>query len=294
MAMKAIGIDLGATKTIIALVDSKGIIHKSIKFPSPKKRKELIELLLIGIKSIKGKDKIKGISLGIAGFLDEKKKIILSPNMPFLNNFDLRKEIEKRIKVKCLAENDANCFGLSEALFGSARKYDKVFALTIGSGIGSSLVVNKKIYNGKSFAVEAGHLIIGSKEKRKCNCGRINCIEAFASANAILKQARKQNIKVKNAKELCESKNKKAKKIIEDAAKHFGVFLSNIVYLFDPEIIVLGGGLSNCKLYLRKALKELKKNLKIKRHPLIKKPFYREEAVAVGSAMLLLKKHTTS
>jgi len=287
--MKAIGIDLGATKTIIALVNDKAKILKSIKFPTPKNKKELIEFLLLGIKAIKGKEKIKGIGIGVAAFLDEKKNIMKSPNMSFLDGLNLKKIIEKKIKVKCFIENDANAFGFAEAIKGKAKKFNSVLVITIGSGIGSALILNKKIYHGKSFALEAGHMSISlTKEKRKCNCGKINCIEAFASAKAIEKEAKKNFLKF-NLKELCNSKNRKAIKIIENAAKYFGLFLANLFYLFDPEIIVLGGGLSNCNVFIRKAVKEMKKEIKIKRKPLIEKAFFNENSAAIGAALLVIK-----
>ncbi len=284
--MKNIGIDIGGYKIFSALVDEKGKIHKSIKINTPKNREKLLHRIEDIVFALSIDEKIKGIGIGIPGVLDEKKeKMIFSPNLIFLNNWNVKKAFEKKIKKKIVLENDANCFAFAVSKL-EAKKTQNFGVLTLGTGIGCGLILNGFLFTGKARASEAGHSKILYNKK-------IVCFEDLIGTKGIIKRAKKVGIKIKNVFELEEKakKSTKARKIIKETGNLTGLLVANLFDILDLEKIFLTGGLINLgPLLVENIKKTTQKNsfIKTKKEVIVSK--LGEEAGAIGAALLSIKK----
>ena len=295
-----IGLDIGGYKINGVLTRGNKIIRKRfapIKSISDKKAiiAQIFDCIEYLIKGINSKE-IKGIGIGVPGPVDFKKQKILNPpNVPALRNLFLGKVVEKKFpargwsasggKIKTKIENDANCLGLAEALLGAGKNKKIVAGLTLGTGVGGFVVVDKKIFRGKSpRATEFGHKIKIIKNGRKCNCGHRGCLEAYVSARGIVKTAREKGLLVKNPKqitEMAERGNKKAKEVFVETGKYLGIAFKNIIRNFKPEIIIIGGGISGAGKFIFRPVRKIVKDTKIVKAEL------GENAGAIGAALLI-------
>lgn len=257
--MKILGIDIGATNTkFVVLENFKRILKKEFS-PTPKKKREFFLFLRRKIKEIIEKEKISKIGIGIAGILDqERKKIIFVPNLKFLSRTPLKKIIEKEFKKKIKLENDTNCFTLSEAFFGRAKKNKIIVGLTLGTGIGGCILFKKKIYKGAFGAAgEIGHMVINF-ERAKCSCRNLGCFEAFGSERFF----KRKKVFSKDIEQKARKGDRNAKRIFEEYGRYLGIGISNIINILDPEIIVLGGGEAKAfDLFFPSLKKEIEKRV---------------------------------
>lgn len=259
-----VGIDLGGTTINGAILDYEGnlIFTHTIDTKSELGEqivlKRIIKIINYVIKKSKVSDNnIKGIGIGVPGPLDIKKGIIISnTNLPF-RNFNIVKPIKDYFKVPVYLDNDANVGAIGEYKFGSGRGSKNMIFITISTGVGGGAILNGNIYRGKSSnALEIGHMTL-KKDGPMCNCGNFGCVEALASGTAIAKKARTElkNGKVSSLKKLNkisaynvfqEAKNgdRLARQIVGEALEYIGICVSNMITIFDPDIIVIGGGVS--------------------------------------------------
>ena len=262
--MDTIGIDIGATKINFVLLRNQRVL-KTKKISTPKHKKDLIKLLKENILKFSRAStrEIKGVGIGMAGPLNKKRDLILKPpNLKCLRNTRLAEIIQRKVKIKTVMENDGNCFTLGEALTGAGKAASIVFGVTLGTGVGGGIVVNKKIYRGAfGSAGEVGHITINFKGPR-CDCGNYGCLEAYCS-----------------------------KRINNEYGKKLGIGLANVINLLDPEVIVLGGGIANnYNLFIRETKKEIKKRVISpisKKNVKIKKAQLGDLSGAIGAALLL-------
>ena len=263
--MLAIGIDLGGTKTNLGLIEIQkpGFkIKKRITISSPQKKEELVSALRKNIDKIWHK-RVEKIGLALAGQIDFKKRLsICSPNIKILEKVPLAKILEKKLSLPVNLDNDANSFVLAENTYGAGKGKKRVAGLTLGTGIGGGLVLEDKLYHGAfTSASEFGHMIVDDKG-RLCGCGQSGCLEAYASATAMIKEYERRTGFKKDAysiQEEAEANLDPAKSILEEAAHYLAVGLVNIVNIIEPEIIVLGGGLSRVKSFIDLAILKTKK-----------------------------------
>ena len=219
--------------------------------------------------------KVKAIGAGCPGPLDSKKGIILSPpNLPDWRGVQLKKIIERRFRLPAVVENDANCAGLGEAMGGAGRGCSSMVLLTLGTGIGSAIVLDGKLWTGKGgFASEFGHVSIDFNGP-KCGCGNRGCIEMYASATAVvlrMKAALRAGGKSKFFKpagkmtaeqvyNAAKRGDRLSRKIVDETALCLGAAIANIINALDPEVIVLAGGMAKAgKIFLGKVKKAAKK-----------------------------------
>ena len=307
MGEKFIGVDIGGSSTRAALVSNKGKVLKffSTETNAKGKRKEVLENICSAISAVfPKKEKIKAIGIGCPGAVDsEKGKILYNNTIPSLSNFGLRKFIQKKFKAKTFCSNDAavNIFG--EALIGAGKKFNKVVGITLGTGIGSGIVLDKKIYIGANgITPHFGHMTINPLGPR-CSCEKYGCWEEFVSIRAILKRAEwaienKKTI-MKKMWPLASEKvdiaarkgDKEAIAIMKETAYYLGIGLANIANGLMPDAIIIGGGLSNSRILLKEGEKEMKKRLfypKVKTKVL--KGRLGNKAGAIGAALFALEK----
>ena len=260
-----IGIDIGGSKIIAALVKGAQIFHK-IKIPMPKNKKDFFDKLekVIGelIKKAGGKKNIRGIGCGIGGALDLEKGIILSwSNIKFLDKLNIKSWLKKQFNYEVRIDNDAKCFIRAEYLFGAGKGYNNIVGMTLGTGVGGGIIIGgKMIYGANDSAGEIGHMIINNGKDLE---------------EATVKQMRKLKFSKMAAKEF---------------EKNLGIGLVNIINILDPEIIIIGGGAAKTvEAFILKARKiaekfivspQAEKNVKILKGKL------GENAGAIGAAAL--------
>lgn len=279
-----IGIDLGGTSIKAGLVNPRGKIVKRCEIPTETEKgsKKVIANILSSIENVRS-GKIDGIGIGSPGPMDYKKGIITNPvNLP-LRNVPLRKTIQNRFRIKTYLDNDAKCFALAEAVFGSGKKYGNVLGLTLGTGIGGGLIINKRIYHGRGNATELGHTTIkydGLRARSK-NSGDV---EEYISARGITRVfGGKDPYQIYK---LALKGNKKAKNTFKKMGFYLGIGLANMMYSFDPEIIVIGGKISNSWQFFSGSMnREVRKRYFGKPCPVVKSAL--KDAGILGAAALV-------
>jgi glucokinase len=311
----SIGIDLGGTNIKIALLkNTKTIIGKTVlETGKHKGRAKLIAELVKTIKLLMAnnkvkKDKVVGIGIGVAGPIDFDKGFIHDlTNIRGWKNTPLRQILIKQLGINAFVDNDVNVVTLGELAYGAARGYKNVICLTLGTGVGGGIVLNGHLYRGSNFtAGEIGHIPIGITGP-KCNCGGIACVERYVGNKYIIKRAQELVKKNKKSLILKYADNKTANitpKVISQAASrgdktallvwqetgnYLGIALSGIVNTFNPELIVIGGGVAKAGKPLFNAIKKTIK-LRAMKNPAffvkIVPAILGEEAGIIGASVL--------
>ena len=288
--MSTIGVDIGATKTNFALISGTKILQKK-GFSNPQKSKYLLQSIEITLEKMIAnlpQDKVRGIGLGVPGPLNEKRTLVLNPpNLDGFENYPLAARIQKRLRIKTVMENDAKCFTLAEAVMGAGKKAKIVLGITLGSGVGGGLVINGKIYKGAfGSAGEVGHMTINNDGPR-CSCGGLGCLEEYASGKFFARKG----VSSFNLQNRAAAGDKKAINIYKEYGRYLGVGISNCVNLLDPDIVVLGGGISMAyPLFIETAQKEISRRVispSAQRYVKIKQAKFGVWSGAVGAALLV-------
>jgi len=264
------GVDIGGTKVSAGIVTARGEILSTAKGPmntegSAKQGLLAVKAVLDQVLSTNGKRPLAGIGVSSPGQVDPFSGIVRNAvNLPCWADYPLRREMERLCQVPVWIDNDANAAGLAEALWGAASGYDSVFYASIGTGIGTAIVQNRSIYHGPTGAAgEGGHMSIDYHGDVNCNCGKPGCIESMAAGPGIARRARvKVASNVKKGRALlnlakgdvsaitseCVGRGWKlgdpvSTSVLMDTADVLAVWMGNIIDLFEPQVIVVGGGL---------------------------------------------------
>lgn len=263
MSKLFIGVDLGGTKIYTALSDENGNIIKEIIKPTEASKgyEQIVEKIKESIRYVSSdiKDnKIISIGIGSPGPLDVSNGLIVNPpNLPF-NNFNIVDCLKDEFKLPVFLDNDANAATLAEYKFGAGVGTTNMIFITASTGVGAGAVLNKNIYRGStSNALELGHTTV-DYSGNKCGCGNMGCVEAMSSGTAIKNQAEEllkldvetslRKYDLVTAKEVfIESDNgdKLASEVLRKSLGYLGVAVSNAANIFDPDMIVVGGGVSD-------------------------------------------------
>jgi len=268
--MIAIGVDIGGTSIKGAAITDKGEILdrfslKMDRLAEPEitygKMCDVIEKFLLDKPY---RNKIVGIGLGVPGILNRAEGIVKSsPNMPKWINFKITDFVQKRLNLPVKIVNDASSAALGEAKFGSGKNYQNIVMITLGTGVGGGIIIDGKLYDGLGgTGAQLGHSVI-RYNGRLCGCGRRGCLEAYASATALIKQANIQkdkypesklnkirDIEAKNVFELAREGDALAKKLVKEYITYLSEGLLNLCNEFRPDIILLSGGVANEGDYL--------------------------------------------
>jgi len=266
-----IGIDLGGTNIAIGIVDADCNIICKDSVPTGRKRPyqeivrdmaELIEKLMQD--SGYNKKDIEYIGLGSPGYADSKKgEIIYASSFPTFRRVPLAAELNKYFPgVKVFLENDANTAAYGEFIAGAAKGLSDVVAVTLGTGVGGGVIIDGKIYSGSNHAAsELGHKVIAF-DGLQCECGRRGCWEVYASVSALIRQTKEaaeanpesliwkevdNDLEKVNGKTVFDAAHKgdeTAKKVIDQYIKYIVVGVADVVNVFQPEAIIIGGGIS--------------------------------------------------
>jgi glucokinase len=280
----ALGVDIGGTKVAVGLVDAAGEIRAQNRTPmvsagDPAKGlaavSEAIEALFAKWGS---RPKIEGIGICAPGPLNPVTGVIINPpNLPIWHNYPLADQMRSRYGMRIRIDNDANAAALAEAIWGAGRGYQSIFYATIGTGIGTGIVFDGKIYHGKTgVAGEGGHVGIDMHGPR-CNCGKRGCIETLAAGPGIARRARQKLATCPNSlmREMANGEEKDitshivakayakgdaaAAEVMAETLDMLAYWLGNIIDLLEPDVIVVGGGVS---LMLTPFLNEIRERWK--------------------------------
>lgn len=259
-----IGIDLGGTKIkgIICGADGSILSEYTVATNAQEGEEAVFSRIISTIDEVIKKwngsiEDIKAIGIGSPGPLNAKKGMITHPvNLPF-NNFNIVKPIFEKYKIPTYLDNDANVAAIGEYMFGAGKGTENMVYVTVSTGVGGGAIIDKKIYRGyTNNSLEVGHMTI-LPDGPKCNCGNYGCLESLASGTAIGRQAN-EAIKSGEITSLSKYENPTSQEVFKEAAMgdktskdildrsltYLGIGISNIITNFDPEIVIIGGGVS--------------------------------------------------
>ncbi len=286
MKKVCIGIDIGGTNTKFGIIDRFGTCYANGRISTKNHKnfktftKELFNDINNHIDEHDEEFDIIAIGVGAPNGNYFSGKIEYAPNLDWNDKIDVIGEFEKYINVPIVLSNDANCFAIGEMIFGGAKEMKNFIVITLGTGLGSGIIVNGELLNGHNgFAGELGHTnTIVVQNGRQCNCGRKGCLETYTSSSGIIRTLRKlqytENLEsplnilkdneitpeaiYKHAKE----NDKLSLKIFDYTANVLGRALANTIALFDPEAIFLSGGIARSgELLLIPTQKVMEENL---------------------------------
>ena len=269
--MYRVGIDLGGTNIVAGVVDDNFNIVAKAKCKTAVPRPEgdvcdsMAEIVKQALRKAKVKmDEVDYIGIGVPGAVNPKTRIVeTSPNL-FFQNWEISKMMEERLHKYVKVENDANAAALGEFLAGSAKGSKNAVAITLGTGVGGGIIIDGKIYSGSNYAgAELGHMVI-VKDGNECGCGRKGCWEAYASATALINMTKDaikgenaefsymlnsvdndiNNVNGKTAFDAMRAGDSTGKEIVEKYISYLATGLINVINIFQPDILCIGGGIS--------------------------------------------------
>ncbi|WP_133016181.1 ROK family protein [Clostridium cuniculi] len=258
-----VGVDLGGTKIYTALVDLEGNIikEKTVETLAHEGEQAVMGRIIDTINYVidgTDKDLIKSIGIGSPGPLDVKNGIIIeNSNLPF-KNFAIVKTIKETYDLPTYLDNDANVATLGEFMFGAGKGTENMVFITASTGIGGGAVLNGKLFRGSTGnALEVGHMTVATEGPR-CGCGNLGCAEALGSGTAIGKRAKEavlsnvvtslknyENVTAKEVFKEAANGDRVAKNILNTSLTYLGIAVANTITNFDPEKVVVGGGVVN-------------------------------------------------
>jgi glucokinase len=281
MANYYLGVDMGGTLIKIAIVDDKAnVIEEAVVNTDINANpKSVIENITEVFKKFKHYNRVKTIGIGIAGDIDFRQGIVrMSPNLPKWNKVQLKRDIEKITGKIVYVDNDANTAAIGAYWLDIKAKADNMICVTLGTGVGGGIIINKKLFRGNNgTAGEIGHITV-EPDGRKCNCGNYGCAETYIGVRHIVKETIDllkttkskhilrlanndiEQITPKLLSQAAEKGDLVAKKVWKGAGEKLGILLSDIIDFFNPDCIVLCGGISNAgDLIIKPAKEQIKK-----------------------------------
>jgi len=285
--MVSVGVDVGGTNIVAGKVNRGSIVKISTRKTEASKGKKAVFNNLVGaIRDVLDKS-VTEIGIGHPGPLDIKRGVIGNAvNLP-MKGMALREMIHKEFSLPTKLDNDANCFALGEAMYGKGKGKSTVLGMTLGTGVGSGLVLNGKIFHGRSNALELGHTSIDFNG-RKARCGNTGCLERYASTVGLRESAKEYGFKITDGEQIAgmaRKGNPIAKKIWKEFGMFLGVGLANFANTFDPDIIIIGGNITRSwDLFSKQAISEMKKRALFTPCPVVKSTL--KNAAVVGAAAL--------
>ena len=262
------GFDLGVTQLKYGLVDSHGKILREQKAATPETIEGLLRLLKNIWEDLERREKkgIKAAGFGFPGIYSLKKRRVLqSPNYKELDNFDLHPSLSRLIKVPFWINNDANMAAFGEFKCGAGKGAQSLVFLTIGTGVGSGIILDANLWMGKcGYGGELGHMIV-NPEGERCNCGSRGCLETEVSASKIVKKysalrKTKENISSEEVFRRAKKGDEHALRAFAQAGYYLGIGLGTVINFLNPEKILIGGAVMAAgDLLLRPAIEEAQK-----------------------------------
>ena len=278
--MAVIGIDVGGHSIKGGIVTNKGVLLEKVVTltESEKGREAVVEnIVKIGEILLHREQDITGIGVGIPGIVEKNGFVIYTPNIP-LSNFNLGKVLKERLKKKLAFGNDADNFALANHRFGAGKGFKNLVCLTLGTGVGSGLILNGKLFSNMG-APELGHTTINYNGRESKCCGNDGCIESFIGR----KHFAENPLEVyKNAL----AGDKKSLEKFDFYGQHLGIAIANFVNIFNPDLVILGGEMSHAYPFFKNKMEE-----EVKKRALFKTRIVQSklrEGGTIGAAILAM------
>ncbi len=251
--MKNIGIDIGGTFIKAAIVEKKGKIVLSSKTPTPAKGSDIPSKIVEIINDLTKRadiplEEISSVGMGAPGVCNSHEGLIVNcPNILGCKNISICEYVTGQTGLPSFIDNDANCAALGEYML-SAKKPEGFVFVTLGTGVGGGIIIRGKLLRGVNMAAgEVGHIVI-CKDGEQCNCGRRGCWERYASVSALIRQSKAAGFTGDvSGKTVFEEKikgNKRAEEVLSKWLEYVAEGISDLVNIFQPETVVIGGGIS--------------------------------------------------
>lgn len=312
-----VGVDVGGTKVAAGLVNSAGEITHQMRTPMVATEavaglaavtSAIDSVRAAAAASLESTNLISAIGICAPGPLNPLTGVVVNPpNLPGWRNFPLGAEVSNAYRLPVRVDNDANAAALAESVWGAGRGYRNVFYATIGTGIGTGIVFDGRIYHGRTGAAgEGGHMSIDYRGPR-CGCGKLGCIEALASGPAIARRASERiaagykssiveraggnldRLTSEMVSQAYLAGDALAKRVLQETAMFLAVWLGNIVDLLEPDVMILGGGAASMLrpffAEIREQLPEWCVNSQCQDIPLLPAHYGPEAGIAGGAAL---------
>ena len=249
--MRIIGIDIGGTYIKAGIVSEEKVIHQK-KIPTPLPQELSFEIIELA-KEL-GAEKL---GVGVPGLVTADGIVYSPPNFPGIERLPLKEILEKELKIPVSVANDANCVALGEWKYGAGKGKNNLIVLTVGTGVGGGLIIDGKLYVGRGFAGEIGHITV-EPNGPPCRCGNYGCLEAFVGSNYMVERALRGiklgvdtslsshvEITPEDISENAKAGDRFAKDIIQEIGYYLGIGIASLASVLDPEMVIIGGGISN-------------------------------------------------
>ncbi len=262
--MYSIGIDIGGTKIAGALVDESGQIVNELRVPTPVEDPAALVDAVVGvIRELRADHEVLGAGVAMAGFIDAAQSAVIYGTNFGWKNYPLKAEIEAKLDIPVIIENDANAAAWAEYRFGAGKGFQHMVMLTLGTGVGGAVIVDGRMLRGGfGVAGELGHMRVVPNGV-ECGCGQHGCIESYASGTALVRTARELVASgdplgarlgelAEQAGELTGVQvyeailegDAGARKLLADVGSWTGQAIASLSAILDPQIVVIGGGVS--------------------------------------------------
>ncbi len=313
-----LGVDIGGTKVVAGLADARGKIVLTARAPmaargTPEKGLDSVFAALDAVFRDPLTRRVRRIGVSVPGWVDSARGVLTrAANIPCWRSFPLARRIERRYRMPVFIGNDANLAALAEAVWGAGRGYRSVFYVTLGTGVGTGIVLDGRVYSGRTGAAsEGGHVSIDFRGPL-CGCGKRGCIETYISGTAIarcartrlrspavrssllfrLSQGKISSVTTEIVARAAARRDSLALEILHESADRFAIWLGNMVDLLEPDVIVVGGGMGKLMLSfsprIRRALGSWSVSPRYREIPIVAARYGAESALA-GAASLGLE-----
>jgi fructokinase len=253
--MNKIGVDIGKTKIECCVLSPTNEVLFRERLPTDSVYEEIEFLYNKALSHTNTKEHTLGICM--PGSISNKTDLVINSSIEFLNDTDFVGILETKLNRKIQIANDSQCFALAEALLGAGKGYNTVFGMILGTGVGGGIVINSVLHKGfHNISSEWGHTTLDTNNNITCRCGRIGCVETWLSGSGISKWAYNLTNKKLTTKEYLQIPD-----IQESFLEHFGLAVSNLVQVLDPDCIVIGGGISNNDILYTQGLEFVRKSI---------------------------------
>jgi glucokinase len=265
MGQVCFGIDIGGTAVKVGLFDTEGQLLNKWDFTTKKTGngkdilKDSADFILEKTRELKlNKEDILGVGVGLPGPVKDNGEVLELPNLG-LGHFNIEQEMKELTGLKVKAGNDANIAALGEVWMGGGKGFRNMVLVTLGTGVGGGIILNGTVLAGSNGAAgEIGHIYVNEEETGTCGCGKHGCLEKYASATGIVRLAKgilkdkteassmreQEVLSAKTVFDCAKAGDQLALETVEKACSYLGVALAHIAQVIDPEVFVIGGGVS--------------------------------------------------
>ena len=244
----AVGIDVGGTKIAAGVVDSNGRVIARRDTATPvSDRQSLVDAIIGVARDLAAEHSVEAVGVGVAGLVDRAGETVrFAAHLPFQDE-PLRGELATALGLPVVVDNDANAGGWAESRFGAARGAQDAVFVAVGTGIGGAIIIDGVLRRGwQGASGEIGHLIV-ERDGRPCPCGSRGCWEQYGSGRALVRAAEAAGFEVPHGAAITAAGaagDKRAREVLSEIGEWVGVGIASLVAVLDPEVVVVGGGVS--------------------------------------------------